>query len=170
MTDIDRTTGQACTPAALARQLALIAARCGGEVVLLPHDRATLTGTPGAVGQLLAAIQGTGRLVSTTTPVPTGVPGQVLVNIRLAPRIQAHAARPARPRRKLPRWAIWAIGSAALLLAGGFAWIAYLAVTAIAAHLAIIGLVAGAVVALVVGGRRTGGRTFSGTFKGKVHS
>lgn len=142
--------------------------RCGGEVVLLPGNRATLTGTPAEVGQLLAAIQGTGRLVSSTTPAPTGVPGQVLVNVRLAPRLQPHAIRT--ERRKLPRWALGSILTGLVVLVAGAGWLIYAAVTAILANLAVALLVAGAVVVVLglVGKAAGGGKTFSGTFKGRI--
>lgn len=160
-------------PPTIGRQLALAARRVGGEVVLLPGSRAALTGTLGEVGQLLAVIQGAGQLVSASTPAPTGVPGQVLVNVRLAPRIQAHA-RPAPQRRPLPRWVFRSLLAGGLLLAALLVWGVYGAVTVIMAHLAVAGAVAAAVVLAVAvvlfkGRGGGGGSTFSGTFQGKIH-
>ncbi len=181
MTDIQPTSASSAevrararrrlAPGTLAQRLALIAKRCGGEVVLLPGDRATLTGTPGEIGQLLAGIRGSGQLVSSTTPVPTGVPGQVLVNVRLAPRVRTHAARQTPAKRKRSRRAIAAIAAGALALLAGLAWLLYAAVTIIVANLWVVLLVLGAVVVAVALSSRAvsgSGKTFSGTFKGRV--
>src|SRR5688572_5952980 len=134
--------------------------RIGGEFVRLPGDCASLTGTPGQVGQMLAHIQSTGRLVSSSLPVPTGVPGQVLINVRLIPR-QRTQARPAPVRRGLPRWAICSIVGTALALAAGLAWAIYQAVTAVAAHAADIGGVLLLALLVLAGFSVAGGRAFS---------
>lgn len=157
--------------ATFAQTLQLIAERCGGEVVLLPNDRATLTGDPGAVGQMLASIQATGRLVSSTTPALTGVAGQVLVNVRLVPRMQAHGVRQAAPKRRLSKRAIWLIIAGVLALIAGLGWLAYVAVNAVMANLPVVLLIVGAVVVAfcLLGKSSGGGKTFSGTFKGKIH-
>src|SRR5687768_5506588 len=98
--------------------------RFGGEIVYLPNNCASLTGTPGEVGQMLAHIRATGRLVASSMPAPTGVPAQVLVNVRLLPRQRTYAQQ-APVRRGLPRWAIWSIVGTALELAAGLAWAIY---------------------------------------------
>lgn len=138
-----------------------------GEIVRLPGDRATITGTIGEVGQMLARLQDTGRLVSATMPAPTGVPEQVMVNVRLAPQPRVHA-RPLPERRQLPAWAVGSIVVGGAGVVGGVGWLIYEAVTAIAEHAeTIVGALLLIVVALaVVGG--VGGRTFSGTFRGSM--
>lgn len=146
---------------------------CGGEIVHLPGDRATLTGTPGDVGQLLATIQRTGRLVSSSLPVPTGVPGQVLVNCRLLPLVvRSTAARPTPVRRRLPRWAFWSIIGTAVAVVAGLGWLVYSAVKAVAENPGpFIAVVVAVLVVLLLagGGLGGGGRTFSGTFRGRIH-
>ncbi len=160
-------------PIPFRRHLALTAQRVGGEVVFLPGDRATLTGAPGEVGQLLAVIQGAGRLVSSSTPAPTGVPGQVLVNVRLAPPVQAHVARQTQPRRQLPRWVFWSVACAVAAAVAGLGQLVRIAITAIAANPALTALVAVCAVAAAVllaraASGRKGGQTFSGTFRGRI--
>lgn len=138
------------------------------EMVRLPGDRATITGTLGEVGQALAHLQNTGRLVSATAPTPTGLHGQVLVNVRLVPRPQAHAVRPAPERRQLSTGAVVAIVSGVVVVLGGLGWLLYAALTALLEHAAVIigALVLLAVVLGVIG--KAGGRTFSGTFQGRM--
>ena len=144
--------------------------RFGGEIVNLPGNRAAITGTPGQVGQMLAMLGRTGRLVSSTLPQPTGVPAQVLVNVRLVPPVQRTYARATPVRRGLARWAVWSIVGGALALAAGLAWLIYTAVTAVAEHVASIGgVLLLALVLLALVGLRVGGRTFSGTFRGRIH-
>lgn len=145
--------------------------RFGGVIVSLPGDRAALTGTLDEVAQILAAIERTGRLVSATAPTPTADPGQFLINVRLVPRVQAHAVRQAAPRRKLSKRAIWAIVGGGLAFVGGLGWLVYAAITAIKANLPAVLVILGIVVAaLVVVGKSAGGagKTFSGTFQGRV--
>lgn len=172
MTEIQHTTRR--LPVTFDQQLALIADRCGGEVVTLPGHRATLTGTPGEVAQVLAIIRNTGRLVSNTLPVPTGVPGQVLVNVRLVPPPQRHVQLVAAPRR-LPRWAFWSIVTGVVVLAvGGLAWLVYTVVTAVLsdpfiAAVVVLGVIAIAALVLRGKGRSGGSKTFSGTFTGRIH-
>lgn len=139
----------------------------GGEIVRL-GDRATITGTLEEVGRILARIKATGQLVSWTPPVPHGTGEKVLVNVRLAPRVQAHAVRQAVPRRKLPRWAVWSIAGGVLALGAGIGWAIYAAVAAIVANLAVALVIAGAVVVLLVVLGKGGGKTFSGTFSGRI--
>jgi hypothetical protein len=62
------------------------------EVAWLPGDRAAVTGTVAEVAAMLAQLRAAGRLVAATMPAPTGVPGQMLVNCRLAPMVQRRAA------------------------------------------------------------------------------
>jgi hypothetical protein len=138
------------------------------EVVHLPGGRAAITGTIGEVGQALAHLQNTGRLVSSTAPAPTGVRGQVLVNVRLVPRPQAHAVHPAPVRRQLSTRAVAAVAGGAVVLLAGCGWMLYAAVTALVDNAAVIvgalALVGGALVVL----GKVGGRTFSGTFQGRM--
>lgn len=89
-------------------------------VVRLPGDRATITGTPVEVGELLAALDQSGRLSDLSTPVPTGVPGQVLVNCRVL-EVQHVTVRRVRPA---PTWPLWVAGSGAVVVAAGAAWVA----------------------------------------------
>ncbi len=146
---------------------------CGGEIVHLPGDRATITGSPGEVGQALATIQRTGRLISSSLPVPTGVPGQVLVNCRLVPlAVRGPATRPAPARRRLPRWAFWTIIGVAVAAVAGVGWLIYSAVRAVAENPGpFVAVLVGLVVVLFLAGGAAGGggRTFSGTFKGRIH-
>lgn len=142
--------------------------RSSAEVVHLPGGRAAITGTIGEVGQALAHLQATGQLVSSTSPAPTGVRGQVLVNVRLIPRPQAHAVRPAAVRRQLSTRAVAIIAAAAVTVLAGFGWLLYAAVTAILEHAAVIlGALALVAVVLVVLGKASG-RGFSGTFQGRM--
>ena len=139
------------------------------EVVRLPGDRATITGSVGEVGQMLARLQDTGRLVSATMPTPTGVVGQVLVNVRLAPQ-QREPARRRTPRRRMSRRTVVAIAAAAL---GGVAiagWLLLRVLSAIAEHAATLlgALLLVAVVLVVIGKAGGGGGTFSGTFRGSM--
>ena len=161
MTDIQR------RPAATLQQLAQ---QAGVEVVRMPGNQLALTGTLAGVGQLLAVIERTGRLVSSTTPVATGVAGQVLVNVGLAPRVQIHAARQPAPRRKLSPRALWLIVAGVLLLVAGIGWLVYAVMAAIAANLAVALLIVGAVVVVLakLGVGSEQGKTFSGTFQGKI--
>lgn len=143
--------------------------RSSAEVVHLPGGRAAITGTIGEVGQALAHLQTTGQLVSSTSPAPTGVAGQVLVNVRLIPRPQAHAVRPVAPvRRQLSTRAVVALASGAVVVLAGCGWALYAAVTALVENAAtIVGalvLVGGVLVVL----GKVGGRTFSGTFQGRM--
>lgn len=138
------------------------------EIVHLPGGRAAITGTIGEVGQALAHLQATGRLVSSTSPTPTGVRGQVLVNVRLVPRLQAHAVRPAPVRRQLSTRAVVTLASGAAVVLAGCGWALYAAVTAVLDNIAVtVGALALVAVALVVIGKASG-RTFSGTFQGRM--
>lgn len=138
------------------------------EIVHLPGGRAAITGTIGEVGQALAHLQNTGRLVSSTSPAPTGERGQVLVNVRLVPR-QRRTVRQVPARRRLPRWAVTAVASgavAAVALTGWLLWTLLRLAVENAAFL--IGLLALGAVAVAVVCRVGGGRTFSGTFRGSM--
>lgn len=153
----------------LRQQLAVIGERCGGEVTFFPGGAATLTGTTSEVAQLLRAIRLSGRLVSSTAPVPTGVNGYVLVNVRFAPRLQPHAFGPAEARRRLPRWAFWSIIAGVVAVVVGFVWLMVIAVKVALSNLPVL-LIAGLVVTVIVvlGARSGRGKTFSGTFQGKI--
>lgn len=158
-------------PPTFQQQLAIIAQRCGGQVVFLHNGDVSLTGTPGVVGQLIAVSERTGRLVAQGRPMPVGGDDRVLVNVRLVPRVQPHAVRQAAPRRKLPRWAFWSIIGAVIAFVGGLGWLVYKAVNAILANLAaasVVAIAVAVVIAAVVGNRSGGGKTFSGTFQGKI--
>ncbi|GAA2370703.1 hypothetical protein Cme02nite_45200 [Catellatospora methionotrophica] len=135
------------------------------EIVHLPGGRAAITGTVGEVGQALAHLQATGRLVSSTSPAPTGERGQVLVNVRLIPRL---VQRQAPVRRQLSTRALVAIAAAAAMVLAGFGWLLYAAVTALVEHAAVIlgALLLIAVILVVLG--KASGRTFSGTFQGRM--
>lgn len=135
------------------------------EIVHLPGGRAAITGTIGEVGQALAHLQAIGRLVSSTSPAPTGVRGQVLVNVRLIPR---PVQRQAPVRRQMSTRAVATIAAAAVTVLAGFGWLLYAAVTAILEHAAVIvgALLLVAVVLVVLG--KASGRTFSGTFRGRM--
>lgn len=89
-------------------------------VVRLPGDRATITGTLVEVGELVAMLDRAGRLGAVSTPVPTGVPGEVLVNCRVVKtqRVTVHQIR------NVPAWSWWAVGTGAVVVAAGAAWIA----------------------------------------------
>lgn len=153
-------TRQALGPAARS----LTVSSC--EVVHLPGDRATITGTVGDVGQALAGLQRGGRLVSATAPVPTGVPGIVLVNVRLVPSPRVHRQAPV--RRRLPRQAVAVAAGGAVFGIAGIGWLVYAAVTAIVEHAAVIvGVLLLVVVVLAVIGK-AGGGTFRGTFQGRM--
>lgn len=121
------------------------------ELVLLPGDQATITGTPAEVGAALVELRRRGQLVGATAPVPTGIAGQVLVNARLLPAVQR--TTPA-PRRHVPGW-VWATAAAgAVGVLGGLGWLLYVLVAAAADHIALIvgAIVLGAVL-LGAGGR-----------------
>lgn len=137
------------------------------QIVRLPGGRATITGTVDQVGVMVARLESTGRLVSTTMPVPTGVPGQVLVNVGLVPRVR-QAARPAPLRRHLSGRTVGLIAVGVGGAVVGLGWLIYAAVTALVENAAAIAgaLLVVAVVLVVVGKGR--GRTFSGTFQGGI--
>ena len=139
------------------------------EVVRLPGDRATITGSVGEVGQMLARLQETGRLVSATMPALTGIDGQVLVNVRLAPRPRVTRQHPA--RRRMSRRAVGAVVVGAVAGAGIAGWLLLRMLSAIAEHAAtILGALLLVAVVLVVIGKASGGGggTFSGTFRGSM--
>lgn len=153
-------TRQALGPAARP----VTASNC--EVVHLPGDRATITGTVGDVGQILARLQHGGRLVSATAPVPTGVPGIVLVNVRLVPRPRVQRQAPV--RRRLSRRAVVAVAVGATTGVAMAGWLLLELLSAIVEHAAVIvGALLLVVVVLAVIGK-AGGATFSGTFRGSM--
>src|SRR5689334_12154674 len=75
------------------------------EIVRLPDGSAAVTGSLPEVSAALARFRRAGRLVGHTDPLPTGLPGQVMVTARLLPA-QATVRIPAgrRPARQRRRW------------------------------------------------------------------
>jgi hypothetical protein len=137
--------------------------------VHLPGDRAAITGTIGEVGQALAYLKNNGQLVSATAPTPTGVPGQVLVNVRLVPRPRVRTQHEMPARRQLSGRTVGLIAGGVVAGLAGFGWLVYAAITALVEHAAvIIGVLLLVGVVLVVLGKVGGGRTFSGTFQGRM--
>jgi len=140
-------------------------------VVRLPGNQAAVTGTLAEVAEMLARAQAAGILVAAGTPVPTGEPGQVMVHCRLTQPRPAATVAVTSPARRVPVW-VW-VGLATLVMAflAGVAWLIVQLIVGVAAGASAGGvLVLLALVVLVLLGRGVGsGRTFSGTFKGKIH-
>jgi hypothetical protein len=137
------------------------------EIVRLPGDRLSVTGTVGQVGQMLAQIEATGRLVSASMPSATGIPGQVMVNVRLAPRQRVYA-RQVPQRRRMSKVAVGAIAGGAVTVVGMVGWLIWTLTTAVVDNAStVVGWLVLAVIVLgALGG--IGGKTFSGTFKGSM--
>lgn len=147
------------------------------EVVALSPTRVAVTGTTGDIAALIGEYRAHGRLVGFTEPVTTGVPGQFLVNVRLAPepvvRQQAYTMAP--ERKRMSRGVMWGLIGGVVVL-GLLAWGVVVAVNAIAANpypvIGVLGVVAIAIVIVgSIGGRGGGGgggKTFSGTFQGRI--
>lgn len=146
------------------------------EYFRMPNGRAAITGSVGDIMQRLARLEHSGRLVSATDAVPTAVPGQFIVHIRLAPPVQPHARRVTVTRRRLPRWAVTAVAGGVVVAVGGAGWLAVEVLRWAISHAAYIAgtlaLAAGVLAAVVRlgggGGGSGGGRTFSGTFRGSM--
>lgn len=149
-----------------------------GQMARLPGGRVAITGTIGEVAAKLAYIDSRVGLLSATDPMPTGVPGQFIVTVRTMPRqVVAQAGRPAAPvRRRMSRRAVGAaVAGGVTVTAGllaGMVWLVNAAVDAVTDNSASI---AGALLLLAVVlavlrrvTRGGGGRTFSGTFTGRM--
>lgn len=149
-----------------------------GQMARLPGGRVAITGTIGEVAAKLAYIDSRVGLLSASDPMPTGVPGQFIVTVRTMPRQAAvRAGMPAAPvRRKMPRRAVGvavaggvAVGVGVL---AGIVWLINAVVDAVADNsttvvgaLLLLAVVLAALRRVTRGG---GGRTFSGTFTGRM--
>lgn len=139
------------------------------QLVRLPNNRATLTGTVAQVSAMINRLGQEGLLVRSGEFKPTGVPDQVLVNVQLTPPVQPHAYA-APTRRRLPTWAIVTIAGIVASLCAFVAWLIYqLVMTIVASPGTAIAIALGAFLLLGALGGIGGGKTFSGTFQGKIH-
>jgi hypothetical protein len=114
-------------------------------VQLVPESR--IQGSQEAVGAALRRYHAAGRLVEFTPPRPVpGRPGEVYINVRLLPAAQQQPRR----RRRGP----YILAAVGLTLAAALAWMVYVAVAWIVAHIAIaLVVLAGVAVLTAVGGR-----------------
>lgn len=148
------------------------------EVCRLTNNRVTLAAPLPKVNHLLEVLRQTGQLVSATTPVPDGRPGIYTVTVRLLPLQRVPEPR----RRRGGRfWAV--IATVGLSALAAFTWAVTVLVQSIIAAAGDAADAAsgaaedvwhgalGAVVvlgAIVVGLGVGVGKTFSGTFRGKM--
>jgi len=135
------------------------------EVVRLPGNQASVTGTMAEVGTVLNQLHAGGHLAAIPpAPVETRVPGQYRAVVKLAP-LPAAVAEPApKPSFWTPRRVAYAAaGVLAVLALCGVA--AVVALSWLAAHWAPI-LVVAAVLLLAAGG--IGGRTFTFSGRGRI--
>jgi hypothetical protein len=144
-------------PARPASELTVPAARV--EVLPLPGDRATIIGPVDQLAATLGRIRAAGRLVAASDPRPDGRPGLYAVTIRLTPPPRPTAATAATTRQRdktRQRLAIAGILAAVIAL-GILAWLAYTALTWIAAHIG-VALAAGLLLALALAAAGGGSR------------
>lgn len=117
------------------------------EILRLPGDRATVTGTLTQIDALLSQLNRAGRLAAVSTPVSDGRPGRYVVNVRLLPD---RAARRARASRWSTRRIALTVAAAVVVLAGA-ATLVVLAVQWVMTHIALV-LAVLIVLVLVTGG------------------
>lgn len=126
-------------------------ARAGAvQVLRLPGDRYTLTGSVTQVSAVVEDLGASGRLYAVSDPAPAG-DGQILVTVRLAPAgTPGHAVAPARHPRRLA-----VLAGVVAVVTAGLGWLVWAVLTWIAAHLAVL---VGAGVAVAAVGLLGGGR------------
>jgi hypothetical protein len=141
-------------------------ARQGGplQVIRLPGNRATVTGSPGRVAVALDLFRRDGQLVSATDPVPTA-DGGVLVTVKLLPAVPAPPAPAPRPASRWTPRTVVALAAVigAVLVSCGALGLRGLAMAGawVGAHgtllLGLVAVVAAAAVVLIVNAA-SGGR------------
>jgi hypothetical protein len=118
----------------------------GAQVLRLSDNRASITGTLAEVGPVLDALRRAGRLVAASDPLPNGVPGQVLVNVRLVPPVMRMPPQSAAPRLRWSRRAVAMVLAAAAVVVSALGWMAYLALTWVITHVAMVLAVLGIII------------------------
>ena len=137
------------------------------QILRLGPDRASVSGTVAQVNNVITRLQAEGKLASVSNPVPNGLPGGILVTVRVC----QPQPIPASQSRRWSRNRIIAVAVAittVLTLCGLGVRAIYLWVVGHAAGIesaGIIILIIGGVVAVKALG---GGRSFSGTFQGRI--
>jgi hypothetical protein len=122
------------------------------QILRLGADRASVSGTITQVNGVVERLRAAGRLASVSNPVPNGLPGGVLVTVRvLSPQRRLPATTPQRRTRWSRNWILAAISAVlvvlvlcGLALRAAFLWTAAHAATigSVALVLVVLGVVA----------------------------